>query len=148
MLAVTLSTVVTWNDIDLDTVPTISDFTVELREMEDVGKLVHFVSPSHGELAWFPAWENADRDLRHFTASDVPIGVIGEPYEDSDEGWRIVIFEQGGNVYILEDDRPKGIRFPRRYRVQRDRYFFAWATVMHEFNPLVSLEDLMNSGDA
>ncbi len=138
----------TWNDIDLATVPDISDFAIELRELEDSGKIVHFVSPSHGELAWFPAWEHADRDLLHFTASDVPIGSIDEPYDDRDEGWRIVIFEQGGYVYILEDDRPKGTRFPRRFRIPRDRYFLAWATVMHQSNPLIALEDLMNSGDA
>ncbi len=35
----------TWNDIDLATVPLIPDFSVELREMEDAGKIVHFVSP-------------------------------------------------------------------------------------------------------
>jgi hypothetical protein len=137
-----------WNDIDLATVPLISDFTIELRELEDDGKIVHFVSESHGELAWFPAWENADRDLRHFTASDVPIGSLDEPYDESDEGWHIVIFEAGGFVHIFEDDRPNGTRFPRRYRVARDRYFLAWAGVMHDFNPLISLADLMNRGDA
>src|SRR5512140_565860 len=89
-----------WNDIDLATVPVISDFTVELREMDDAGKLVHFVSLAHGELAWFPGWENADRDLRHFAASDVPMGTIDEPFDDRDDGWRIVIFEHGGYVYI------------------------------------------------
>ncbi len=137
-----------WNDIDLATVPLIPDFSVELREMEDAGKIVHFVSPTHGELAWFPGWENADRDLRHFAATDVPMGSIDEPFDDRDEGWRIVIFEQGGFVYIFEDDRPAGTRFPRRYRVARDRYFFAWATVMHQFNPPMSLDDLFNEGDA
>jgi hypothetical protein len=137
-----------WNDIDLDTAPVISDFRIELRELEDAGKIVHFVSESHGELAWFPAWENADRDLRHFTVSDVPIGSLDEPYDERDEGWRIVIFEAGGFIYIFEDDRPSGARFPRRYRVARDRYFLAWAAVMHDFNPLISVADLMNRGDA
>ena len=147
-LAGKLRPMTSWNDISLETVETIADFKVELRELEDAGKLLHFVSDSRGELAWFPAWENADRDLRHFTASDVPIGSIAEPYDDCDDGWRIVIFEHGGYVYVFEDDRPKGTRFPRRFRVPRDRYFLAWATVMHQSNPLISLDDLMNSGDA
>ena len=133
--------------MDLENVQTINDFAIELRELEDCGKILHFVSESHGELAWFPAWEHADRDLRHFVASDVPLGSIDTPYDDNDEGWRIVIFEHGGYVYIFEDDRPNGERFPRRFRVPRDRYFFAWAAVINEFNPLVSLDDLFTNGD-
>jgi hypothetical protein len=134
-----------WNDIDLTDVPVIPDFAIELRELEDCGKILHFISASHGELAWFPAWEHADRDLRHFVASDVPLGTIDDPYDDRDEGWRIVIFEHGGYVYIFEDDRPNGERFPRRFRVPRDLYFFAWAAVINEFNPLVSVDDLFLS---
>lgn len=130
-----------WNDIDLATVPVIADFAVELREMEDVGKIVHFVSAAKGELAWFPAWEHADRDLVHFSATDVPLGAIDDPFDDRDEGWRIVIFEEGGYVYIFEDDRPNGNRFPRRYRVARDRYFVAWAAVMLAYNPVVPLDE-------
>ena len=133
--------------MDLDNVKTIDDFSIELREMEDCGKIVHFISASEGELVWFPGWEHADRDLRHFVASDVPLGDIDNPFDDNDEGWRIVIFEHGGYVYIFEDDRPNGERFPRRFRVPRDRYFFAWAAVINEFNPLVSLDDLFTSGD-
>lgn len=131
----------TWNGIDLGSVDVVPDFAVELREMEDSGKLVHFVSPSRGELAWFPGWEHADRDLIHFATADVPFGSPDDPYDDRDEGWRIVIFEDGGYVYILEDDRPNGDRFPRRWRVPRDRYLFAWAAVLHAFNPIVPLDE-------
>jgi len=137
-----------WNDIDLGNVPAVPDFSIELRELEDSGKIVHYVSAAQGELAWFPGWEHADRDLRHFVASDVPLGTIDDPYNDQEEGWRIVIFENGGFVYILEDDRPKGTRFPRRFRVPRERYFWAWAAVINEFNPLVSLDDLFTAPDA
>jgi hypothetical protein len=133
--------VTVWNDIDLATVPLIPDFAVELRGMEDAGKLVHFVSASKGELAWFPAWEHADRDLIHFSAADVPLGTLDEPFDDRDEGWRIVIFEEGGSIYIFEDDRPNGERFPRRYRVLRDRYLMAWAAVITTFNPIVPLDE-------
>jgi len=137
-----------WNDIDLEQVDTVDDFAIELREMEDCGKIVHFISASMGELVWFPAWEHADRDLRHFVASDVPMGKMDEPFDDNDEGWRIVIFEEGGFVYIFEDDRPAGTRFPRRFRVPKNLYFFAWAAVINQYNPMVSLDDLFTSGDA
>src|SRR3954454_2765617 len=127
-----------WNDIELSEVPAIGGFSIEMRELEDAGKIVHFISASRGELAWFPGWEHAQRDLRHFVASDVPLGTVDDPYDDRDDGWRIVIFEDAGFIYIVEDDRPGGTRFPRRWRVQRDRYFFAWAALINEFNPLVS----------
>lgn len=137
-----------WHDVDLEQVGTIEDFAIELREMEDCGKIVHFISASQGELAWFPAWEHADRDLRHFVASDVPLGTVDDPFEEEDEGWRIVIFEENGYVFILEDDRPQGERFPRRYRVPKNVYFFAWAAAINQYNPMVSLDDLFTSGDA
>jgi len=137
-----------WNDVDLDAVDTVEDFAIELRELEDCGKIVHYISASMGELAWFPGWEHADRDLRHFVASDVPLGMIDDPFEDNDEGWRIVIFEESGFVYVLEDDRPTGTRFPRRFRVPKNLYFFAWAALINQYNPMVSLDDLFTTGDA
>ena len=138
----------TWTDIDLATIPLVSDFGIELRQLEDLGQIIHFFSPTRGELAWFPAWEHAERDLRHLNPTDVPLGSIDEPFDDHDEGWRIVIFEYAGFIFIFEDDRPNGTRFPRRYRVPRDKYVFAWAALINEFNPMVSLDDLFSSGDA
>lgn len=131
-----------WRDIDLSDIPTIDDFVIDLREIEDEGKLVHFVTGAGEELAWFPGWEHAERDLPHFAATDVPMGTPDDPYDDRDEGWRIVIFESGGYVYVLEDDSPTGARFPRRFRVPRDRYFAEWAGLIHQFNPLIGLDDL------
>lgn len=129
-----------WNDIDLAAVPLVRSFAVELRELEDLGKIVHFVSPEGGELAWFPAWEHAERDLPHMNAVDVPLGTLEDPYDDRDEGWRIVIFEHEGFVYVFEDDRPDGTRFPRRYRMPRDQYLMGWALLMDASNPITPLE--------
>jgi hypothetical protein len=132
------------SSVDLGAVPTVGDFAVELRGMEEVGQIVHFVSARLGELAWFPGWEHADRDLIHFAPQDVPLGTLDAPYDDRDDGWRILIFEHGGFVYILEDDSPTGTRFPRRWRTPRDRYFQAWAAVMLRFNAPVDLADVFN----
>src|SRR5215212_6972361 len=99
----------------------IDDFAIELRD-----GIVELVAGEGGErLAWFPAWENAERDLRHFDADDIPIGPEDIPYEDADEGWRIAIFERGGFVYIQEGDAPRG-PLSRAFRVPRERYFEAW----------------------
>lgn len=130
-----------WNDIDLATVPLARNFVVELRELEDLGRIVHFTSADGGELAWFPAWEHAERDLPHMNAIDVPLGSIDDPYDDRDEGWRIVIFEHEGFVYVFEDDRPNGTLFPRRFRVPRDAYIVAWAGLMDTYNPITPLDE-------
>jgi len=99
-------------------------------------------------VAWFPAWENADRDLRHFVPADVPLGTLADPFEDEDESWRIRIFEHDGWIYIFEADAPDAEEFPRRWRVPREKYVEAWARVISQFNPVLDLDDLMGDADA
>ena len=123
-------------DVDLDGFPLVSDFSVELRESAEGGQHVHFVSAGNGTLASFPGWDHADRDLRHFTSSDVPFGSIDEPYDDRDDGWRILIFEHRGFVCVLEADSPTATEFPRYFRVPVTRYFEAWALVIDFYNPI------------
>jgi hypothetical protein len=129
-------------DLDLSAVPAVDDFSIELRE-----RLIEYVDGAGRRLAWFPAWENADRDLRHFIASDVPIGSLDQPFEDADDAWRIVILEHEGWVYVFEADDPHASAFPRRVRVTRDAYLRAWAALLHRYNPVLSLEELLaNAG--
>jgi len=120
---------------DLDNVRTVDDFSIELRDRK-----IELVDGDGQRLAWFPAWENADRDLKHFIAADVPFGSIDGPYEDFDEAWHIVIFEHGGFVYVFEGDDPNSDSFTRRFRVPRDTYLGAWAALMDEHNPIVPLD--------
>jgi hypothetical protein len=128
--------------IDLSNVRTIGDFSIELRDR----KITYF-GDNGEQIAWFPAWENADRDLKHFIASDVPLGSIDAPFEDSDDTWRIAVLEHEGFVYVLEADDPHAESFPRRFRVSRDAYIRAWAKLLHEYNPVLSLEELLaNAG--
>lgn len=126
---------------DLTTLPTITDFAVVLRDGGEGGKHVEFAAGGEAALAGFPGWDHADRDLRHFVASDVPLGTIDEPYDDRDENWRIVIFENGGYVYILEGDAPDDDDFPVAFRVPRDNYLAAWAALIDEYNPITPLDD-------
>jgi len=113
---------------------TIQDFAVEL-----IDRHIEFMS-SGERLAWFPAWENADRDLPHLTPDDVPLGTIDEPYEDADEGWRISIYEDEGYVYIREADHPQATQFPRVFRVPGDQYMMAWMTLLNDHNPITPLD--------
>lgn len=128
--------------IDLDDVPVAENFQVELldRHLE--------LTSNNRRIAWFPAWENADRDLRHFVPADVPLGTIEEPFEDEDENWRIQIFEHGGWIYILEADAPRATEFPRQWRVPREKYLEAWARIISRFNPVLDLDDLLGESDA
>jgi hypothetical protein len=130
--------------IDLTNVRAIGDFSIELRDRKIV-----YLGDNGERIAWFPAWENADRDLKHFIASDVPLGSIDAPFEDFDDSWRIAIVEHDGFVYVLEADDPHAESFPRRFRVSRDAYIRAWATLLHQYNPVLSLEELLaNAGRA
>lgn len=121
--------------LDLSNVPPVDDFSITLKN-----RLVEFVDGNGRRLAWFPAWENADRDLKHFIPSDVPMGTIDNPYEDFDDEWRIAILEYDGFVYVLEADDPRAESFPRRFRVPRDAYIHAWAALIDEYNPILPLD--------
>jgi hypothetical protein len=126
---------------ELDEFPVVNDFSVTMREMPDTGRHIEFSSGSRGPLAWFPAWDHADRDLRHFVASDVPMGTLDEPFDDADDGWRLMLFEHAGWVYVLEGDSPHAEEFPRFFRVKRDQYLEAWAFVIDAYNPITPLDE-------
>ena len=122
--------------VDLAAFPLIADFTIELRDSEEFGQHVQFVSPTRGELAGFPYWDNVERDMRHFVAEDVPLGSIDEPVDDADVDWQILIFERAGFVYVLEGAAPHTRQFDVWFRVPRDRYIAEWARIINEFNPI------------
>ncbi|HUP46866.1 MAG TPA: hypothetical protein VM779_15270 [Thermoanaerobaculia bacterium] len=125
---------------ELESFPSISDFDLILRDSDGRGKHIEMVSTRRGRLAGFPAWDHADRDLRHFVPSDVPVGTIDEPYDDADDGWRIQLFEHRGFVYVLEGDSPYTEDFPRCFRVSRRRYLAAWAALIDAHNPIMPLD--------
>ena len=104
------------------------------------------MSRVRGRLAGFPAWDHADRDLRHFTPDDIPLGTEEEPFEDADEAWRIVIVARARDVFVLEGDAPRG-PLTRRYRIPRDQYLTAWNELMVRFHPPLALEDVLGDGD-
>jgi hypothetical protein len=133
-------------DFDLDDAPLITDFYLTLDEAPEGGLHIAMMSRTRGHLAGFPAWDHADRDLRHFTHDDIPLGDDEEPFEDADEAWRIVILAQGKDVFLLEGDAPRG-ELPRRYRIPRDQYLAAWDALIREYHPARSLEDVLGSGD-
>ena len=97
------------------------------------------MSPSRGELAGFPYWDNAERDMRHFVPDDVPLGSVVELVDDADVDWQIVIFEYRRFVYVLEGDAPHATEFDVWFRVPSDRYISEWARLIDHFNPVEPL---------
>lgn len=122
--------------------PLIDDFFIALREDGEGGRHLYFLSRTKGVLAAFPFWDHADRDLRHFTLEDVPFGREERPYEDADEGWRIAIFQRGGQVHVWEGDDLSVERYARTFRVDADRYWEAWSEVIAAYHPAMSLDEL------
>ncbi len=112
----------------------VHDFEVRVAG-ED--RVVVFASAARGELARFPSWERADRDLRHFVHDDIPTGSRAFPFVDVDERWRITIFEAGGHVYVYENDSGG-------FRVPRGAYFAAWERLIARYNPAVPLDELLS----
>jgi hypothetical protein len=131
----------TFTPDDLDAFPFVDDFLVRLVDGGEANLQVEFASAARGRLAGFPGWDHADRDLRHFIPSDVPLGTIDEPYDDRDEGWRIVIFEHGGWMYVAEGDDANATEPSTRFRVRLERYLQAWAALIDLYNPITPLDD-------
>jgi len=136
-----MRTSMTFSPDDLDAFPFVDDFLVRLVDAGEGNLQIELASAARGRLAGFPAWDHADRDLRHFIPSDVPLGTIDEPYDDRDEGWRIVIFEHGGWMYVAEGNDVDAIEPSALFRVRRERYLQAWAALIHLFNPITPLDD-------
>ena len=105
---------------------------VILVDSEESGQQIEYRSALGGRLAHFPAWEHVDRDLRHFIADDIPNGTREEPYEDREDDWHIVIFEEDGWVYIEENGA--------KFRVRADDYTRVWNALIDEFNPVSPFE--------
>ena len=125
--------------IELNDFPIINDFAIELRDSEEYGQHVYFVSPTRGELAGFPYWDNVERDMRHLASDDIPLSTMEEPFEEADVDWQIVIFEHSGFVYVLEGAAPHTTSFDVWFRVPSNRYIAEWARVIDTFNPIEPL---------
>jgi hypothetical protein len=133
-------------DFDFDDALRITDFYLTLDEEPEGGLHIAMMSRTRGRLASFPAWDHADRDLRHFTHDDIPLGTEEEPYEDADEAWRITILADRNDVFILEGDAP-GAPLTRSYRIPRVQYLGAWEDLIREYHPAKSLEEVLGGDE-
>jgi hypothetical protein len=133
-------------NFDLDDALRVTDFYLTLREHREGGLHIEMMSRTRGNLAGFPAWDHADRDLRHFTPADIPLGTAEIPFEDADDAWRIVILAVDSDVVLLEGDSPRG-SLTRRYRIPRDEYLAAWDDLIRRYHPAKSIEEVLGGDE-
>ena len=119
------------SELDLGAFPVVRNFKVLLKHIASLGHHVELHDES-GFLAGFPWWDHAARTLRMRGEEAVPIGTIENPFEDLEQGWQILIFEQGDKVYVLEGPEPVCPDFPVWFAVPREEYFQAWKDVIEK----------------
>ena len=121
--------------LDFDEFPLVQDFIIEVRQTKSFGLHLYFHSVKLGQLASFPWWDRVDKSLRNYTAENIPLGSLQEPFDDTDQGWQILIFEHAGAVYILEGADPCCTKFHSWFCVSHDLYFKEWMRTIRCFNP-------------
>lgn len=116
--------------LDLSIFPLINDFTVRLIDTEIFGKQVDYFSPKEGVLTSFPWWDNVDMDIKNWTVKNIPLGTAETPFDDLEQGWQVLIFQDGIYVYILEGDEPGCEEFSSWYKVSLEKYTEEWQKVL------------------
>lgn len=120
--------------LPLDDFPTVTDFSVHAELTEEFGHRLSFRSVQFGEIATFPWWKWAERDLKKMDHKHYPIGQIDDPFDELEANWQIYIFQHGEFVYILQGDHPMCQVFPIWFRVDAVEYETAWIKTIAEFN--------------
>lgn len=85
---------------------------------------LRYVDRHLGLSVEFPWWTDVDSDLRKWSLADVPRGTVEAPYSDFDQGWRVIIWQSGEAVFIMEGD--EDAMFHVRMRVPADVYLSRW----------------------
>ncbi|WP_405018572.1 hypothetical protein OHV05_17795 [Kitasatospora sp. NBC_00070] len=86
---------------DLEGFPEAGNFEVELFDDPEVdGLSLRFVDRLLNVTVAFPWWDR----MEAWSEADVPTGTISEPFADLEQGWRILIWEHQGFVFVMEGD--------------------------------------------
>ena len=117
--------------VDLTSFPEVGDFQVEIQ---GVGSdlTVRYVAPSLNIVVTFPWWSYAAEEMRSWTLGDFPAGSTVSPFWDRDQGWNILIWRTGDQVFIAEgdgifvegEDGPE--TFDRWFKVPVEMYESEW----------------------
>lgn len=110
----------------LERFPLVEDFEVRLVNQKLFGYHVEFFSQKRGLLAHFAYWDHAERDL---CKDDFTIPC---EYDDVDQGWELLILEDGSYIYILEGDldhHEEG--YYTWFKVEKACYLAQWQTTIN-----------------
>ncbi|MBK8251090.1 MAG: leucine-rich repeat domain-containing protein [Polyangiaceae bacterium] len=109
----------------------VHDFEIRRFDTGEHGIHVSFASAAGGDLARFPWWDHADADIREMSDADIPMGTVARPFEEMEHGWRLLIWERRGQVFVMQ-----GGGDPQRYTtwfaVSKEAYVTAWRNTIAE----------------
>ena len=106
--------------LPLSDFPTVDDFKIATEKTEDTGYRLSFRSDQYGEIATFPWWKWAERELAKMDHEHYPIGQINDPYDELEADWQIYIFQHEDFVYVLQGGPSHGASFPHLVSCRRE----------------------------
>ena len=125
------------SDLDLDGFPIAELFTIEFFEDSTAGGFgLRFVDSALGEVIDFPWWAPVERNVGEWSISDVPLGSLGEPFHDWEQGWQILIWKMNDWVFIMQGDGDDNYR--GWIKVDVGRYLSEWSRVIESVRSLQS----------
>jgi hypothetical protein len=107
--------------LDLDQFPRAESFAIRFEDGTPV-----MVADSLGlrlALAW---WDQSDAERWARSEQGAPLGDSDSPFEEEEQGWRLVIWKSGEMVYVLAGDEDV---FRVWFSVSAERYLSAWAAL-------------------
>ena len=107
---------------------TVEEFRLHLVDTGELGMHLKMAEPD-GVLAVFPWWDHADVDIAKMTPGTIPAGSAEAPFHDLEQGWEILIWENGGYVYVAQG-RFEASDFDQLFRVPAQRYRSEWARLV------------------
>lgn len=116
--------------LDLRAFPLAPGFAIKLRDCASLGYHLDFVDGEGARLAGFPWWDHVEVALKTLDLANIPRGTRDAPFDDLEQGWQILIFEEGSFVYVLEGNAPCCREFPRWFKVKTEDYVAAWSAAI------------------
>jgi hypothetical protein len=138
----------TWDEdlpaLDLGAFPRAQDFVVAVTTVvagdgddRQSWMDLSYVVPSWNLEVIFPWWDKSIEEMRGWTAADAPCGSVTSPYWGRDQGWSLILWQSGDEVFIMAGDGSEGYDDPpvyqRWFAVPAGLYRSAWETAIEGF---------------
>ena len=123
-----------------DEFPEARDLTIEFSTWA-YGLNLTYTVPSLGIVMPWGWLKETEAEMRAWTLADVPCGTLTEPYHDSDQGWNVMLWQQGDHVFVAEgdgswDEERDSNTYTRWFKVPRELYFEAWVAALEQLRTL------------